>query len=123
MLAGKPNWHLVTEDDAAPLPNLADACQMVTGAECDYQVVKLHHPVAFDPGQPLFPLPPDVWVSTTAYLVRDTGRLLRAVRFLGSPDRMLAQIATVGAVFPPAVRVAGTSTMPRSFFPEDTTWT
>ena len=70
-----------------------------------------------------FPLPPDAWVSTTAYLVRDTGRLLRAVRFLGSPDRMLAQIATVGAVFPPAVHVAGTSTMPRSFFPEDAPWT
>jgi hypothetical protein len=92
MLVDQPGWHLVIEDDTVPLPNLADACRLVTGSDCDYQVVKLHH-WSKPPEPGLFDLPQKDWISAAAYLIRDTRQVLRAFRFLGGVDRMLGRIA------------------------------
>lgn len=116
-LVDKPGWHLIAEDDAMPLPNFKESCQLVLETPNDFQVVKLHHTAKpANEDSRLFAPPPEHWTSTVAYFVRDTRRLLGDVRFVGAPDRMLALIAKVGAVYPVAVAEDQVlSTMPQDF--------
>lgn len=100
-LATEPGWHLVIEDDAQPLPGLLDAYNEAIKSN-DFDLIKLHHYVDGDGVYRVVNVGLDNWISTTAYLVRNTAPILRRLR-CDPIDRQLQQIADVGAIVPRCV--------------------
>lgn len=101
--SGLPDgWHLVIEDDAVPIADLTGAIHAAT--QSSFDLVKLHHRAPYDPHSPLqvLPLGLDVWISTTAYLVRNPRLIVNRLR-LGPIDRVLQDQFDVGAVIPKLV--------------------
>lgn len=114
---GIPGWHMIIEDDAVPAPGIKQAINFIHRKNHDYQVVKLFHlvePTTFEIGenghkkQQLIPLSEDP-ISTTAYLIRNTKRLMKSAYFRGSPDLTLHEFTKVGGIWPLVANCAGES--------------
>lgn len=121
-LADEKGWHLIIEDDACPKPGLDQVIPIVQreAIKQDYQIIKLFH-TATPPGEErLFDLKENVefrkghqgWVSTTAYLIRNTGRAMREVLF-ATPD-LAIHLTTlrIGGIWPLVVDHLGEPTIP-----------
>lgn len=100
-LAKEPGWHLVIEDDARPIDGMAEGIATAMKSS-DFDVIKLHHYVEYSGDQTVIPIGLDNWVSTTAYLIKNTGPILRRLR-CDPIDRQMQEIADVGALVPRCV--------------------
>jgi hypothetical protein len=100
-LKDSPGWHLIIEDDAKPLPGILHAYQIAAQSD-NYDLIKLHHYVEGEGTHRVEFVGLDNWVSTTAYIVRDTAKLLKRLR-CDPIDRQLQEIADVGVLVPRCV--------------------
>jgi hypothetical protein len=125
-LADEKGWHLIIEDDAFPKPGIRQAIRMIQTEEHNFQIVKLYHyvepsceiylPNGFQKQQ-LLDLKENAeyrkgnrdWVSTAAYLVRNTHRARREILF-ATPD-LAVHLSTlnVGGIWPLVANVKGES--------------
>jgi hypothetical protein len=106
-LAGVGGYSLIAEDDAIPLAGIHEGISLA--GDSPYQVVKLFHEER-DGRVGVVGLRD--WISATCYLARDTGDLFARRLEVGSPDRLLSMIASVGGICPVVAQPTGPSLIP-----------